>query len=92
MARKDYFVAKDTPHPLYRTRMLTAGVPIPLDLSAARLYGKLGVQLSEEAPRRAAPKPAGESAVAMATRATEAATPAPKKPAPKRKKAAAKKK
>ena len=85
MARKDFYVAKDTPHPLYKTRMLQAGSPIPLDASAARLFRQLGVDLSEDAPKKAAPKaeapaPAPEPAPA----AEEAPKPAAKKAAPKK--------
>jgi hypothetical protein len=78
MARQTYYVAKDVKHPLYSTRMLKAG-PIDLDAGAARLYRKLGVDLQEEAPKRAAPK--------AETTETE-----PAKKAPARKRKAAKKK
>lgn len=58
MARQTYYVTREQKHPLYRTRMLQAG-PIELDASAARLYEKLGVELSDQAPKRAAsPAPA----------------------------------
>ena len=87
MARQTYYLAKDVRHPLYKTRMLQAG-PLELDASAARLYQRLGVELSEEAPKRAAPKAepttvhpnetiVGESPLATAKRAIEAVAPKP---------------
>jgi hypothetical protein len=56
MARQTYYITREQKNPLYRTRMLQAG-PIQLDASAARLYRKLGVELSDEAPKRAPAKP-----------------------------------
>lgn len=53
MARQTYYVTREQKHPLYQTRMLKAG-PIELDAGAARLYRQLGVDLSDEAPKRAA--------------------------------------
>lgn len=64
MARQTYYLAKDVRHPLYKTRMLQAG-PLELDASAARLYRRLGVDLSEEAPKRAAPKISAEEKTAI---------------------------
>lgn len=55
MARQTYYVTREQRHPLYRTRMLQAG-PLELDAGAARLYRRLGVELSDEAPKRAAAK------------------------------------
>lgn len=82
MARQTYYITREQKNPLYRTRMLKAG-PIELDASAARLYRKLGVDLSDEAPRKAAQIK------------TELAAAEPKKPAakraPRKRKAAAKK-
>lgn len=82
MARQTYYVTREQKNPLYRTRMLQAG-PIELDASAARLFRKLGVDLSDEAPRKAAQIK------------TEIAASAPAKPAakraPRKRKAAAKK-
>jgi hypothetical protein len=60
MARQTYYVTRDQRHPLYRTRMLTAGQELPLDASAFRLYRQLGVELSEDPPRKAAPIPTTE--------------------------------
>ena len=86
MARQTYYVTREQKHPLYHTRMLKAG-PIELDAGAARLYRQLGVDLSDEAPRRAAkveesPRPVEvQSAVAPAT-----------KRAPRKRKATTKKK
>jgi hypothetical protein len=81
MARQTYYVTREQKHPLYKTRMLQAG-PIELDASAARLYCRLGVDLSEEAPKRAA-------APAPVSTTTETAT-APKRKAAPRKRAAKK--
>lgn len=56
MARQTYYVTRDQRHPLYKTRMLTAGKPLELDAGAAALYRKLGVELSAERPEgRAVP-------------------------------------
>lgn len=80
MARQTYYVTREQKHPLYKTRMLQAG-PLELDASAARLYRKLGVELSDEAPRRGAPVRAMETAPEpVAPKA------APKKKASRRKK------
>jgi len=49
MARQTYYVTREQKHPLYKTRMLQAG-PLELDASAARLYRRLGVDLSEQQP------------------------------------------
>lgn len=54
MARQTYYITRAQRHPLYRTRMLQAGA-IELDASAARLYRKLGAELSEEQPAVEAP-------------------------------------
>jgi hypothetical protein len=51
MARQTYYVTREQRHPLYKTRMLTAGQELPLDASAARLFRQLGVELSETHPR-----------------------------------------
>lgn len=84
MARKDYFVATDTPDPLYKTRMLQAGVPHSFDASAARLYRRMGVELSDQAPRKAAK---AEAPVEAPTAEAPKATPKPKaKRATRRKK------
>jgi hypothetical protein len=92
MARQTFYLAREQRHPLYKTRMLQAG-PIELDASAARLYRRLGVDLSEEAPKRAAkaeaPQPVEEAAPAPAPE------PAPKpaaKKAPAKRKATRRKK
>ena len=86
MARQTYYVTREQKHPLYRTRMLQAG-PIDLDASAARLFRKLGVDLSDEAPKRAAaPRPAQSEAEKTNARQVEA--PAPKRKATRRKKSA----
>lgn len=53
MATKTFYVTRTIKHPLYATRMLTAGQELPLSGSAERLFRKLGVGLSEDAPRRA---------------------------------------
>jgi hypothetical protein len=53
MARQTYYVTREQRHPLYKTRMLTAGQELPLDASAARLFRQMGVELSEEPPRKA---------------------------------------
>lgn len=90
MARQTFYLAKDVKHPLYKTRMLQAG-PLELDASAARLYRRLGVDLSEEAPKRAAKveapvaeAPAPEPVKAEAPK--PAAKKAPAKKATRRKK------
>jgi hypothetical protein len=51
MARQTFYVTRDMKHPLYKTRMLTAGQPLDLDASAARLYRQLGVDMSDEKPK-----------------------------------------
>jgi hypothetical protein len=62
MARQTYYVTREQRHPLYKTRMLTAGQELPLDASAFRLFRQLGVELSQEPPRKtkAAPVPTTE--------------------------------
>lgn len=62
MARQTYYITRAQRHPLYRTRMLQAGA-IELDASAARLYRKLGAELSEEQPAAEAPEVADEKPV-----------------------------
>jgi hypothetical protein len=52
MARQTFYVTRDMKHPLYKTRMLTAGQQLDLDASAARLYRQLGVDMSDEKPKR----------------------------------------
>ena len=84
MARQTFYVTREQKHPLYRTRMLTAGQELELDASAVRLYRQLGVDLSDEAPKRAA------KAEAPAPVEQEDA-PEPKR-APRKRKAAAKRK
>jgi hypothetical protein len=85
MAHKTFYVARDQRHPLYKTRMLTAGQELNLTASAARLFSQLGVDMSDEAPRKAAaPK-------AETVEEPEVAKAAPKKAAPRRRKAAPKK-
>jgi hypothetical protein len=82
MARQTYYVTRDQRHPLYRTRMLTAGQELPLDASAFRLFRQLGVELSEEPPRKskAAPVPTTEEVLTA-----EVVEPAkPRKPAPRK--------
>ena len=51
MARQTYYITREQRNPLYRTRMLQAG-PIVLDAGAARLYRKLGVDMSDEKPKK----------------------------------------
>lgn len=101
MARQTYYVTREQKHPLYRTRMLQAG-PLELDASAARLYRRLGVDLSEEAPKRAAKVDpiavhpdetiVGESPLATAKRVLETAAPKPAAKKAPAKKAARRKK
>lgn len=80
MARQTYYITRDVRHPLYKTRMLTAGEGIDLDASAARLYRQLGVVMTDEKPRRKVGEP------------TAGTVEAPKAPARKRvRKAKAKK-
>ena len=55
MARQTYYSTREQKHPLYRTRMLTAGQELVLDAGAARLYRQLGVEMTDQKPRRAAP-------------------------------------
>jgi hypothetical protein len=90
MAHRTFYVTRDQRHPLYKTRMLTAGQEITLSASAARLFGQLGAELSEEAPKRAAkveaPQPVEEAAPAPAP------TPKAEAPEPTAKKAPAKRK
>jgi hypothetical protein len=66
MARQTFYVTRETRHPLYKTRMLTAGQQLDLDASAARLYRQLGVEMTDEKPRaaRKAPEPAPEPVAA----------------------------
>lgn len=75
MARQTFYLAKDVRHPLYKTRMLQAG-PHELDASAARLYQRLGVELSEEAPKKERPAPKVE-APAPVEKPAEMAAPKP---------------
>lgn len=82
MARQTYYLAKDVRHPLYKTRMLQAG-PLELDASAARLYQRLGVELSDEAPKRAAKAEASASVAEETAPAAETEAPAPKPAAKK---------
>lgn len=84
MARQTYYVTREQKHPLYKTRMLQAG-PLELDASAARLYRKLGVELSDEAPRRAAPRPAQSEAEKTGAMQVEAPKPTVRKPVRNRK-------
>jgi hypothetical protein len=51
MARQTYYVSRDQRHPLYKTRMLTAGQPLELDSGAAALYERLGVEMATEKPK-----------------------------------------
>lgn len=83
MARQTYYVTREQKHPLYKTRMLQAG-PLELDASAARLYRKLGVELSDRASRRAA-APKAEEAETVVIEQPKAA---PKKKAARRNKKA----
>lgn len=53
MARQTYYVTREQRHPLYKTRMLTAGQSLELDASAARLFQQLGVDMTDQPPRRA---------------------------------------
>lgn len=86
MARQTFYLHRAQRDPLYKTRMLQAG-PIELDASAARLYRRLGVELSEEAPKRAAKAPIPTVDEVLTAEVKEA----PKKAAPKRKRTAKKK-
>jgi hypothetical protein len=79
MARRTYYITRDQRHPLYRTRMLTAGQELPLDASAFRLYRQLGVELSEEPPRKARAAPVPSSEEVLAAEIVEAPKPAPRK-------------
>lgn len=80
MARQTYYVTREQRHPLYKTRMLTAGQGLPLDASAYRLFRQLGVELSEEPVRKAkaAPVPTTKE-VLNAEVVTEPAKRAPRK-------------
>jgi hypothetical protein len=51
MTRQTYYVTREQRHPLYRTRMLTAGQALELDSGAAALYRKLGVDMADEKPK-----------------------------------------
>lgn len=86
MARKSYYVTRDMKNPLrYPTRMLTAGQEIGLSDSAADLFRKVGVELSNEAPKRAAKVEAPvEQPAPQPVAEVEAPKPAAKKAAPKR--------
>jgi hypothetical protein len=91
MARQTFYLAKDVKHPLYKTRMLQAG-PLELDASAARLYRRLGVDLSDEAPKRAAPAAKPAPVIDESIRSTVETVPTPEEaPKPAAKKAPAKK-
>lgn len=90
MARQTYYVTREQKHPLYRTRMLQAG-PLELDASAARLYRRSGVDLSEEAPKRAAPAAKPAPVIDESLRSTVETVPTPEAPKPAAKKAPAKK-
>jgi hypothetical protein len=80
MARQTYYVTRDQRHPLYRTRMLTAGQSLELDSGAAALFGKLGVELATEKPSKTAPIPTTEEVLAA-----EVVEPAkPRKAAPRK--------
>lgn len=89
MATRTFYVTRDTRHPLYKTRMLTAGQELPLSGSAAKLFRDLGVELSDQKPRKAAP-PIGnatgpiEEPVARTIAEHEAPKPAAPKAAPKK--------
>lgn len=75
MARQTYYVARDTKHPLYKTRMLTAGQGIELDAGTARLYRQLGVEITDEKPRKAAKVEAPKVEEAEVVEAPKAETP-----------------
>jgi hypothetical protein len=82
MARQTYYVTREQRHPLYRTRMLTAGQSLELDAGAAALFGKLGVELATEKPRKAAPIPTTEEVLTAGV--VEAPKPTPRKAAPRK--------
>jgi hypothetical protein len=69
MARQTYYVSRDQRHPLYKTRMLTAGQPLELDSGAAALYERLGVEMATEKPKGRVIPTVDEVAEAPATRA-----------------------
>jgi hypothetical protein len=77
MARQTYYVTREQRHPLYRTRMLTAGQALELDSGAAALYRKLGVDMADKKPGKAAAQEVAAEVIEEA--------PKPKRAARKRK-------
>ena len=90
MARQTYYITREQRNPLYRTRMLQAG-PIELDAGAARLYRRLGVELSDEKPKgKVVPAVEEVLKAEVVEEKPKAAAPkaAPKKKAPRKRKTA----
>jgi hypothetical protein len=83
MARQTYYVTREQRHPLYKTRMLTAGQALPLDASAVRLFRQLGVELSDT-PKKAKPAPVPTTEEVLTAEVVEAPKPAPRKTAPRK--------
>ena len=96
MARQTFYITKDQPNPLYKTRMLQAGEELTLSASAHRLFSQLGVDMSEDAPKKAraaaaepvaeTPAPAEQPAPDPSPEPTPTARKAPAKKAARRKK------
>jgi hypothetical protein len=92
MARQTYYVSRDQRHPLYKTRMLTAGQPLELDSGAAALYARLGVEMATEKPRGRIIPTVSEALKAEAVDEEARVAEAPKTRAPAKKRRTSKKK
>ena len=84
MARQTYYIPREQKHPLYRTRMLQAG-PIELDAGAARLFRRLGVDLSDVKPKAPPKTPAPDEMADKTTVVEDKPAAKPKAAAPKKK-------
>jgi hypothetical protein len=63
MVAKTYYAARDMRHPIYRTRMLKAGDELEISGPLGPAFVKMG-HITEEPPRKAAPKKAEAEAPA----------------------------
>ena len=92
MVHRTFYVTREQRHPLYKTRMLQAGEELTLSASAARLFSQLGVDMSDEAPKKAraavaeTPAPAEQPAPDPSPEPKPTARKAPAKKAARRKK------
>jgi hypothetical protein len=82
MVAKTYYAARDMRHPIYRTRMLKAGDELEISGPLGPAFVKMG-HITEEKPRRAAPKVEAEAPAPVDEQPAK-----PKRKAPRRKKTA----